>query len=81
MMFESGVNLMKEKYRKNYYICLGNPPAIVILAPFYWLVISSISSKADLLSTPINFFQKIYTENFKKIFTGGLNISGGEPAF
>ncbi|HHY04743.1 MAG TPA: carbohydrate ABC transporter permease [Thermoanaerobacterales bacterium] len=57
--------------------------AIVILAPFYWLVISSISSKADLLSTPINFFpKKIYTENFKKIFTGGLNISGGEvPPF
>jgi multiple sugar transport system permease protein len=84
MMFESGVNLMKEKTsEKIITYVLAILLAIVILAPFYWLVISSISSKADLLSTPINFFpKKIYTENFKKIFTGGLNISGGEvPPF
>ncbi len=84
MMFESGVNLMKEKTsEKIITYVLAILLAIVILAPFYWLVVSSISSKADLLSTPINFFpKKIYTENFKKIFTGGLNISGGEvPPF
>ncbi|AYO29751.1 MAG: multiple sugar transport system permease protein [Thermoanaerobacteraceae bacterium] len=57
--------------------------ALIILAPFYWLVVSAFSSKAELLSVPIHWFpEKIYLGNITKIFQGGLNISGGEvPPF
>lgn len=56
----------------------------VILAPFAWLVISSISTKVELLSTPIHWFPQNPTLiNYKKLLVGGItSLSGGEiPPF
>ncbi len=58
--------------------------AVVILAPFLWLLISAISTKAELLSNPIHWIPSHPTlVNFQKLFMGGVtSISGGEiPPF
>ncbi len=58
--------------------------AVVILAPFLWLLISAISTKAELLSNPIHWIPSHPTlANFQKLFMGGVtSISGGEiPPF
>ncbi|MGE5606327.1 MAG: carbohydrate ABC transporter permease [Bacteroidota bacterium] len=58
--------------------------AVVILAPFVWLLISAISTKAELLSNPIHWLPPHPTlMNFQKLFMGGMtSISGGEiPPF
>lgn len=55
-----------------------------ILAPFAWLIISSISTKVELLSTPIHWFPQHPTLiNYKKLLVGGItSIGGGEiPPF
>lgn len=57
---------------------------LAILAPFAWLAISSISTKAELLSIPIHWFPKNPTLiNYKKLLSGGItSLGGGEiPPF
>lgn len=49
--------------------------SVYVLAPYAWLIISSISSKADLISTPLHWWpQRPTLENYLKIILG---TSGG----
>jgi multiple sugar transport system permease protein len=55
---------------------------IAVLAPFLWLVISSISHKVDLTSVPLRFFPKKPTfENYLKIFYGGRGVTDAASQF
>jgi len=48
---------------------------VVILAPYAWLVISSLSYRVDLTSVPLHWLpEKVNLENYKEIFFG--NESG-----
>ncbi len=54
--------------------------AIVIwtIAPFLWLIISSLSFKVDLLSIPLQWIpRRITTENYQELFLyqGGFNVN------
>jgi len=47
---------------------------IAILAPFSWLVISSLSYRVDLISVPLHWLpEKVNLENYKEIFLGNEN--------
>lgn len=47
-------------------VCLG------VLAPFAWLVISSVSTRAHLTSIPLQWFpETLNLEHYRNIFTGG----------
>jgi len=49
--------------------------SVYVLAPYAWLIISSISSKSDLISTPLRWWPETPTlENYMKIILG---TSGG----
>ncbi len=55
---------------------------IVVIAPYLWLIISSISNKIDLTSVPLHFFPKEPTfENYKKIFFGGRGVTDAASQF
>lgn len=55
---------------------------IAVLAPFLWLVISSISHKIDITSVPLRFFPKNLTfENYLKIFFGGRGVTDAASQF
>ena len=55
---------------------------IVVLAPYLWLIISSISNKIDLTSVPLRFFpQKPTFENYQKIFFGGRGVTDAASQF
>ena len=56
--------------------------AIFILMPIYWMFVSSISPKIELLSKPPHWFPKNPTlQNFKKLIWGGTGTSGEIPDF
>jgi multiple sugar transport system permease protein len=48
--------------------------AVVILAPFLWLLISSVASPADLLARPLHWIpEHISLDRYASIFRGGQN--------
>jgi len=66
-------------------VCVAFLLALFILAPFYWLVVSSISEKAELLAVPLRWFPRRPTlSNYATLLGGGgmMSVSGGEvPPF
>lgn len=56
--------------------------AIVILAPIYWMIISAISPKVELLTKPPHWFpHNPSAANFLKLIKGGEGTSGEIPNF
>jgi multiple sugar transport system permease protein len=57
--------------------------AVWVLAPYAWLIVSSISTKIDLLTVPLKWFPSHPTlENYRSLFTGGDNaLSEGMSFF
>lgn len=77
----------KPRSRTQKGLCIGISliAALFILAPFYWLVVSSISTKAELLAVPLRWFPAHPTlANYRLLLGegGAMSISGGEvPPF
>jgi len=56
--------------------------SLVILLPIYWMFVSAISPKVELLSKPPHWFPENPTlNNLKKLIVGGRGISGEVPNF
>jgi len=56
--------------------------AIAIFAPFYWLIISSISPTSELLSRPPSWFPKHVTfDNYMNIFFPKTGVAGAARIF
>jgi multiple sugar transport system permease protein len=57
--------------------------AVWVVAPYAWLIVSSISTKIDLLTVPLKWFPSHPTlENYRSLFTGGDNaLSEGMSFF
>ncbi len=56
--------------------------AAVILLPIYWMFVSAISPKVELLARPPHWFPHSPTlMNLKKLITGGRGTSGEVPNF
>lgn len=73
---------MHKKAKRIWLYVAGIIICIVILAPMYWMFVSAISPKVELLSTPPHWFPENPTiENFKKLITGGNGTSGEIPNF
>lgn len=68
-------------------LCMGIAllVALFILAPFYWLLVSSISEKSELLAIPLRWFPEHPSlANYRTLLSdeGVMSISGGEiPPF
>ena len=75
----------RSRTRKAVAIGISLIVAVFILAPFYWLLVSSISEKAELLAIPLRWFPERPTfANYATLFgdEGVMSISGGEiPPF
>jgi multiple sugar transport system permease protein len=78
-------NSRQSLHRRVFLYTCGVLLAVFIIAPFYWLLVSSISTKAELLAAPVHWFPRNPTlENYGKLLSGGgtMSTSGGEvPPF
>ncbi len=67
---------MKKKMRTLLLVLLVIPVLLFIYLPVAWLVISSISTRAELLSTPIHWIPQYPTfQNYVNIFAPGQGTS------
>ena len=75
----------RTRARKVVSVAVSVALAVFILAPFYWLVVSSVSEKLELLAIPLRWFPKHPTlANYATLFSdqGVMSMSGGEiPPF
>lgn len=54
----------------------------VVLSPYLWLFISSISTKADLTKVPLSFFPPKPTfESYSRLFRGGVGVTDAASQF
>jgi multiple sugar transport system permease protein len=70
---------MRRRHRLGFSIFIYSAAAltaVIILAPFLWLLISSVASPADLLARPLHWIpQHMSLERYAAIFRGGQNGS------
>jgi len=81
-MNKSRARFKKTAFRATIYI-LALLILIYVLAPYCWLIISSVSTKADLLTVPMRWFPTRPTfENYAKIFLSkGASVSDTAAQF
>lgn len=76
------MNLMKKKLNKMGVYVLAILLCVYVLAPYLWLIISSISTKTDLITKPLRWFPQNPTlETYLKIFKSSANTTDAASQF
>lgn len=70
------------KRKRIWLYIFGLLVALVIILPIYWMFVSAVSPKVELLSKPPHWFPHNPTlSNLKKLISGGKGTSGEVPNF